>query len=52
MHGIVLTGHSKADNRDKEWLPGNVAPSMKSFHPKVEGARLYADALKQTLSDD
>lgn len=52
VHGIVLSGHSKADNRDAEWLPGNVAPSMKSFHPKVAGARLYADALEHTLSEN
>ncbi|MDC0770301.1 SGNH/GDSL hydrolase family protein [Streptomyces sp. HD] len=49
VHGIVLSGHSKADNRDWDWLPGNVAPSMKSFHPKVSGAGLYADALEHTL---
>ncbi|MGW6455707.1 golvesin C-terminal-like domain-containing protein [Streptomyces sp. NPDC055078] len=49
VHGIVLSGHSKADNRDWQWLPGNVAPSMKSFHPKPAGARLYADALERTL---
>lgn len=49
VHGIVLSGHSEADNRDWEWLPGNVAPSMKSFHPKIAGARLYADSLQNTL---
>ncbi|MFF0795047.1 NocE [Streptomyces spiralis] len=49
VNGIVLTGHSQADNRDWEWLPGNVAPSMKSFHPKIPGARLYADSLEHTL---
>ncbi|MHC5704360.1 SGNH/GDSL hydrolase family protein [Streptomyces tirandamycinicus] len=49
VHGIVLSGHSKADNRDWNWLPGNVAPSMKSFHPKVPGARLYADSLESSL---
>ncbi|MER6999322.1 NocE [Streptomyces sp. NPDC000410] len=49
VHGIVLSGHSQADNRDWDWLPGNVAPSMKSFHPKVTGARLYADSLQHSL---
>ncbi|MFC7262319.1 SGNH/GDSL hydrolase family protein [Streptomyces lutosisoli] len=49
VNGIVLSGHSKADNRDWNWLPGNVAPSMKSFHPKIAGARLYADSLQNTL---
>ncbi|WP_239079418.1 GDSL-type esterase/lipase family protein [Streptomyces sp. SID7909] len=41
LHGIVLTGHSQADSRPN---------SMKSFHPTVVGARLYADSLEQTLS--
>lgn len=49
VNGIVLSGHSKADNRDWDWLPGNVAPSMKSFHPKIAGARLYADSLQHSL---
>ncbi|WP_406336470.1 SGNH/GDSL hydrolase family protein [Streptomyces sp. NBC_00203] len=49
VNGIVLSGHSQADNRDWNWLPGNVAPSMKSFHPKIAGARLYADSLQNTL---
>ncbi|WP_369261024.1 SGNH/GDSL hydrolase family protein [Streptomyces sp. R35] len=49
VNGIVLSGHSKADNRDWNWLPGNVAPSMKSFHPKIAGARLYADSLQNSL---
>ncbi|MGW0735634.1 golvesin C-terminal-like domain-containing protein [Streptomyces sp. NPDC002851] len=50
VHGIVLSGHSEADNRDWEWLPGNVAPSMKSFHPKTDGAGHYARALEHTLA--
>ncbi|MFJ4147845.1 NocE [Streptomyces galbus] len=50
VHGIVLSGHSKADNRDWNWLPGNVAPSMKSFHPKIAGAGLYARSLEHTLA--
>ncbi|MEU5345657.1 NocE [Streptomyces sp. NPDC020766] len=50
IHGVVLSGHSKADNRDVDWLPGNVAPSMKSFHPKVAGARVFADSLEHTLA--
>ncbi|MFJ8085224.1 SGNH/GDSL hydrolase family protein [Streptomyces sp. NPDC096205] len=41
VHGIVLSGHSRADD----------APSsMKSFHPKVSGTALYADALENTLA--
>ncbi|MFI5831449.1 SGNH/GDSL hydrolase family protein [Streptomyces sp. NPDC051578] len=42
IHGIVMTGRERADND----LP---VPSMQSFHPKPSGARLYADALEQTL---
>ncbi|MDH6126021.1 hypothetical protein P3T39_002978 [Kitasatospora sp. GP82] len=36
------TGFAKADNE----LPN---PSMKSFHPKTAGARLYANVLERTL---
>ncbi|UQI49729.1 GDSL-type esterase/lipase family protein (plasmid) [Streptomyces sp. HU2014] len=49
VNGLVLSGHSQADNRDWKWLPGNIAPSMKSFHPKISGARLYANVLEQAL---
>ncbi|MEI5097647.1 GDSL-type esterase/lipase family protein [Streptomyces sp. PmtG] len=42
IHGIVVGGRSEADNS----LP---KPSMKSFHPKIAGARLYADALERGL---
>ncbi|MDX3388252.1 hypothetical protein PV682_43480 [Streptomyces niveiscabiei] len=42
IHGIVMTGRENADNDAP-------APSMQSFHPKPAGARLYADALEQTL---
>ncbi|MFE5741319.1 SGNH/GDSL hydrolase family protein [Streptomyces celluloflavus] len=42
VHGIVMTGRSKAD----EEAPN---PSMQSFHPKPAGARLYADSLERTL---
>ncbi|MFI1177611.1 SGNH/GDSL hydrolase family protein [Streptomyces melanogenes] len=42
IHGIVESGRSRADAD----FPN---PSMKSFHPKPAGARLYADALEQTL---
>ncbi|MER6385436.1 SGNH/GDSL hydrolase family protein [Streptomyces sp. NPDC001250] len=42
IHGIVETGREQADNDAP-------APSMQSFHPKPAGARLYADALEQTL---
>ncbi|MFC7817454.1 MULTISPECIES: golvesin C-terminal-like domain-containing protein [unclassified Streptomyces] len=42
INGIVLSGKAAYDN-------GGVEPSMKSFHPKVSGARLYADALERVL---
>ncbi|GGU32383.1 SGNH/GDSL hydrolase family protein [Streptomyces violascens] len=42
IHGLVETGREQADNDAP-------APSMQSFHPKPAGARLYADALEQTL---
>ncbi|MER5727873.1 SGNH/GDSL hydrolase family protein [Streptomyces sp. NPDC002138] len=42
IHGIVMTGRERADNDPP-------LPSMQSFHPKPAGARLYADALEQTL---
>ncbi|MEG3631024.1 GDSL-type esterase/lipase family protein [Streptomyces poriticola] len=42
IHGIVATGRSKADNDAPN-------PSMKSFHPKISGARLYANALERAL---
>ncbi|MFH8409587.1 SGNH/GDSL hydrolase family protein [Streptomyces sp. NPDC018019] len=42
VHGIVMTGRSKADAD----LPN---ASMQSFHPKPAGARLYADSLEHTL---
>ncbi|MFD7609122.1 SGNH/GDSL hydrolase family protein [Streptomyces mirabilis] len=42
IHGIVETGREQADSDAP-------APSMQSFHPKPAGARLYADALEQTL---
>ncbi|WP_328902960.1 GDSL-type esterase/lipase family protein [Streptomyces sp. NBC_00441] len=40
INAVVLTGHSKADNYPN---------SAKSFHPKIAGARLYADSLEATL---
>ena len=43
VNGIVATGYAKADAA----LPN---PSMKSFHPKVAGATLYAQVADQTLS--
>ncbi|ANW17294.1 GDSL-type esterase/lipase family protein [Streptomyces clavuligerus] len=42
IHGIVLSGRSEADTDAP-------LPSMKSFHPKIEGARLYANALDRHL---
>ncbi|MGW0548514.1 hypothetical protein [Streptomyces altiplanensis] len=47
VHDIVSTGRSEADNDMPQ-------PSMKSFHPKVSGARPYANALEhapQRLKD-
>ncbi|MFF4761079.1 SGNH/GDSL hydrolase family protein [Streptomyces sp. NPDC001292] len=41
VHGLVLSNHSKADDSPH---------SMKSFHPKVAGAGLYAVALEHTLA--
>lgn len=42
VNGIVLSGKAAYD-------AGGVEPSMKSFHPKVSGARLHADALECVL---
>ncbi|MGW8886437.1 SGNH/GDSL hydrolase family protein [Streptomyces sp. NPDC055749] len=42
INGIVLSGYSEADNDSPQ-------PSMKSFHPKISGARLYANALERAL---
>ncbi|UKL05858.1 MULTISPECIES: GDSL-type esterase/lipase family protein [unclassified Streptomyces] len=42
IHGIVATDRSEGDNAAPE-------PSMKSFHPKISGARLYANALERAL---
>ncbi|MEU6184262.1 SGNH/GDSL hydrolase family protein, partial [Streptomyces coeruleorubidus] len=42
IHGVVESGRSEADNDAPQ-------PSMKSFHPKISGARLYADALERGL---
>ncbi|MFD8936862.1 GDSL-type esterase/lipase family protein [Streptomyces sp. NPDC059578] len=42
IHGIVISGYAEADNDAPQ-------PSMKSFHPKISGARLYADALERGL---
>ncbi|MEV6260900.1 GDSL-type esterase/lipase family protein [Streptomyces sp. NPDC051784] len=39
INGIVLSGGAEADD----------TPSMKSFHPKISGARLYANALERSL---
>ncbi|MEU8653658.1 SGNH/GDSL hydrolase family protein [Streptomyces sp. NPDC048737] len=42
IHGIVTDGRSEADNDAPN-------PSMKPFHPKISGARLYANALERAL---
>ncbi|MEV0446403.1 hypothetical protein [Streptomyces sp. NPDC050600] len=44
VHGIVKSGLSKADNFDEP------AVGMASFHPKIEGARLYANVLERALN--
>ncbi|MFG2365033.1 SGNH/GDSL hydrolase family protein [Streptomyces mirabilis] len=43
IHGIVLTGRSKADSSAP-------TPSMKSFHPKVSGTVHYAKAFEAALT--
>ncbi|MER5908671.1 hypothetical protein ABT150_53420 [Streptomyces mirabilis] len=43
IHGIVLTGRSKADSSAPN-------PSMKSFHPKVSGTVHYAKAFEAALT--
>ncbi|MEU9992493.1 hypothetical protein AB0E10_37970 [Streptomyces sp. NPDC048045] len=40
IHGIVLTGHAKADTKPV---------SMKSFHPKISGTACYAKAFEAAL---
>ncbi|GGW13771.1 hypothetical protein GCM10018980_15610 [Streptomyces capoamus] len=40
IHGIVLTGHAKADSKPS---------SMKSFHPKISGTANYAKAFQAAL---
>lgn len=42
INAIVETGREKADNDAPN-------PSMKTLHPKIAGARIYADTLEQTL---
>ncbi|MEV1069967.1 SGNH/GDSL hydrolase family protein [Streptomyces sp. NPDC050263] len=41
IHGIVLTGHSRADTKPN---------SMKSFHPKISGTAHYAQAFEDALA--
>lgn len=41
IHGVVLIDHSKADSS---------GASMKSFHPNIAGAQLYAGVLEQALT--
>ncbi|GGP31409.1 hypothetical protein GCM10010501_72330 [Streptomyces libani subsp. rufus] len=42
IHAIVETGRERADTEAP-------AASMKTLHPKIAGARIYADTLEQTL---
>ncbi|MES9523050.1 SGNH/GDSL hydrolase family protein [Streptomyces capoamus] len=49
VHGIVKT-LVKSDNPSNDWhWLRNYGLSAQSFHPKIGGARLYADALERTM---
>ncbi|MEU7137105.1 SGNH/GDSL hydrolase family protein [Streptomyces sp. NPDC046261] len=48
IHGIV-TDLTPGDEPAKSWGPLNFGISAQSFHPKLAGARLYADALEATF---
>ncbi|MFI0729608.1 GDSL-type esterase/lipase family protein [Streptomyces sp. NPDC021225] len=48
IHGVV-TDLTPGDDPLWEWGPIKAGTSAQSFHPKIEGARLYADALEKTL---
>ena len=50
IHGIVKT-LTDSDNPAVDWpILSSYGLSAQSFHPKITGARLYADALEGTLS--
>lgn len=50
IHGLVGT-LTESDNPIKDW-PGlsSYGLSAQSFHPKIAGARLYADRLQATMA--
>ncbi|CAL9321459.1 hypothetical protein [Streptomyces sp. SudanB66_2053] len=51
IHGIVKT-LTKSDDPVRDWpLIRNYGVSAQSFHPKIGGARLYANSLERTMSD-
>ncbi|MFD3628463.1 NocE [Streptomyces sp. NPDC058698] len=50
IHGIVKT-LTESDEPKTDWpIAKNYGLSAQSFHPKISGARLYANALEDTLS--
>ncbi|MFB7075188.1 hypothetical protein [Streptomyces sp. NPDC056290] len=50
IHGIVKT-LTESDEPKTAWpIAKNYGLSAQSFHPKISGARLYANALEDTLS--
>ncbi|MFJ5547415.1 NocE [Streptomyces sp. NPDC093225] len=53
VHGIVMDVVESDDQAISDGsLNGRIGNSAQSFHPKIAGARLYADSLEQTLRDD
>ncbi|MFI1377250.1 SGNH/GDSL hydrolase family protein [Streptomyces longwoodensis] len=48
IHGIV-TDLTKSDEPKIDWPFFTIGLSAQSFHPKIAGARLYADALEEAL---
>ncbi len=51
IHGIVKT-LTKSDDPVRDWpIIRNYGLSAQSFHPKIGGARLYANSLERTMSD-
>ncbi|MEU2931068.1 hypothetical protein ABZ636_39695 [Streptomyces sp. NPDC007251] len=50
VHGIVKTP-VRSDEPIKDWpLINQYGLSAQSFHPKIGGARLYANALERTMA--
>lgn len=48
IHGIVMD-LTPGDDPLIDWGSWELGPSAQSFHPKIEGARLYADTFEDTL---